>query len=126
MKPPRIVVADDDPIVVRFLSAVFQNEGFEVRTAGDGERALTLIHEECPDLVILDLVMPFVDGFEVCRRIRASSGCSRVPIIILSMKEKEQDALRAFELGANDYVRKPFNALELVARARKLLADSGP
>ncbi|MFQ5700800.1 MAG: PleD family two-component system response regulator [Acidobacteriota bacterium] len=124
MSSPRIVVADDDPIVVRFLSAVFRNEGFEVSTAENGEEAITLIREERPDLVILDLVMPFLDGFEVCRRMRESPETSEIPIIILSMKEKEQDALRAFELGANDYVRKPFNALELVARARKLLANT--
>ena len=121
MKQHRIVVADDDPIVVKFLSAVFQDEGYEVRTAEDGEKALQVIKEAKPDLVILDLVMPYHDGFEVCQQIRAAAETARVPVIILSMKEKEQDALRAFEVGADDYVRKPFNALELVARARKLM-----
>ncbi len=123
MKRQCIVVADDDPIVVRFLTSVFEGEGFVVHGAEDGEHALRLIRESNPDLVILDLVMPFMDGFEVCRRIRAGVDTSRLPVIILSMKEKEQDAIRAFELGASDYVRKPFNALELVARARKLLND---
>lgn len=121
MKQHRIVVADDDPIVVRFLSAIFQDEGFEVSTAEDGEAALKLIRETRPDLVILDLVMPYRDGFEVCEQVRGWSETASVPVIILSMKEKEQDALRAFEAGADDYVRKPFNALELVARARKLM-----
>lgn len=122
MRQLRIVVADDDPIVVRFLSAVFRDEGFDVRTADDGEKALQVIRECGPDLVILDLVMPYQDGFEVCQKVRANPELRRTPIIILSMKEKEQDALRAFEVGADDYIRKPFNALELVARARKLIA----
>ena len=124
MKRPRIVVADDDPIVVRFLTSLFQSEGFEVTGAEDGERALQVIRENRPDLVILDLVMPFMDGFEVCRQVRQSVETSHLPVIILSMRDKEQDALRAFALGANDYVRKPFNALELVARARKLIREN--
>jgi DNA-binding response OmpR family regulator len=118
------VVADDDPIVVRFLTSVFQSEGFEVRGAEDGEGALRMIRENRPDIVILDLVMPFMDGFEVCRQVRQTAETSQLPVIILSMRDKEQDALRAFEMGANDYVRKPFNALELVARARKLIRES--
>lgn len=121
MRQQRIVVADDDPIVVRFLSALFRDEGFEVRTAEDGEKALQVIRDFGPDLVILDLVMPYHDGFEVCQKLRARAETRTTPVIILSMKEKEQDALRAFEVGADDYIRKPFNALELVARARKLM-----
>jgi len=117
----RIVVADDDPIVVKFLTAIFEDQGFEVRSAEDGERALQIIREAPPDLVILDLVMPYRDGFEVCQQLRATPDTRSVPVIILSMKEKEQDALRAFEVGADDYIRKPFNVLELVARARKLM-----
>jgi len=119
-----IVVADDDPIVIKFLSAIFQDEGFVVRVAEDGEKALKIIAEARPDLVILDLVMPYHDGFEVCQRIRARAETAHVPVIILSMKEKEADALRAFEVGADDYIRKPFNAMELVARARKLMNNS--
>lgn len=121
MAQQRIVVADDDPIVVKFLTAIFRDEGFEVRSAEDGEKALQIIREARPDLVILDLVMPYRDGFEVCRQMRATPETRAVPVIILSMKEKEQDALRAFEVGADDYIRKPFNVLELVARARKLI-----
>ena len=121
MRQQRIVVADDDPIVVRFLSALFRDEGFDVRSAEDGEKALQVISDFTPDLVILDLVMPYHDGFEVCQKLRARPETRTTPVIILSMKEKEQDALRAFEVGADDYIRKPFNALELVARARKLM-----
>lgn len=121
VKQQRIVVADDDPIVIKFLAAIFQDEGYEVLTADDGEKALQVIGDGKPDLVILDLVMPYHDGFEICQKIRSTPATATVPVIILSMKEREQDALRAFEVGADDYIRKPFNALELVARARKLM-----
>jgi DNA-binding response OmpR family regulator len=124
VKQNRIVIADDDPIVTKFLSAIFQDEGFEVRTADDGEKALKVIRETRPDLIILDLVMPYHDGFEICQQVRAAALTANVPVIILSMKEKEQDAIRAFEVGADDFIRKPFNALELVARVRKLMNDS--
>ncbi len=124
MRQNRIVVADDDPIVTKFLSAVFRDEGFEVSIAEDGEKALKVIKEAKPDLVILDLVMPYHDGFEICQKIKAAGETANVPVIILSMKEREQDALRAFEVGADDYIRKPFNALELVARARKLMGNA--
>ena len=124
MKQHRIVIADDDPIVIKFLSAIFHDEGFEVRTADDGEKALKVIRESRPDLIILDLVMPYHDGFEICQQVRSEALTANVPVIILSMKEKEQDAIHAFEVGADDFIRKPFNALELVARARKLMNDS--
>ena len=124
MKQHRIVIADDDPIVIKFLSAIFQDEGFEVRTADDGEKALKVIRESRPDLIILDLVMPYHDGFEICQQVRSEALTANVPVIILSMKEKEQDAIHAFEVGADDFIRKPFNALELVARARKLMNDT--
>ncbi len=124
MKRHRIVVADDDPIVIKFLSAIFQDEGYDVATALNGEEALSLIQGSPPDLVILDLVMPYRDGFEVCEQIRSSAETRNVPVIILTMKEREQDALHAFEIGADDYIRKPFNALELLARARKLINNS--
>ena len=124
MKQRRIVLADDDPIVIRFLSALFRDEGFEVHCAGDGETALRIIRDTRPDAVILDLVMPYLDGFEVCEHVRACAETHKTPIIMLSMREKEQDAIRAFQVGADDYVRKPFNALELVARVHKLMNGS--
>lgn len=124
MKRQRVVVADDDPIVIKFLSAIFQDEGYEVAVAMNGEEALALIQGTPPDLVILDLVMPYRDGFEVCEQMRSSTATRNVPVIILTMKEREQDALHAFEVGADDYIRKPFNALELLARARKLINNN--
>jgi two-component system chemotaxis response regulator CheY len=117
----KIFVADDDPIVRKFLGALLSDAGYEVTTASDGEKALTGIREVKPDLVILDLVMPYRDGFEVCRAVRNTPAVRDVPVIILSMKDREADALKSFELGADDFIRKPFNPLELLARIRKIL-----
>jgi two-component system alkaline phosphatase synthesis response regulator PhoP len=124
--PQRILVADDDPIVLKFLEALLSDAGYEVHTAGDGETALQKIREEKPDLVILDLVMPYRDGFDICRTVRQSPSTRTLPIIILSMKEKETDIIRCFEAGADEFVRKPFNALELIARIRKILDRRSP
>ncbi len=117
----KILVADDDPIVRKFLEALFSDAGFEVITASDGEKALAGIRETKPDLVIMDLVMPYRDGFEVCRAVRNTPTIRDVPVIILSMKDREADALKSFEVGADDFIRKPFNPLELLARVRKIL-----
>ncbi len=117
----KIFVADDDPIVRKFLEALFTDAGFEVITVGDGERALAGIRETRPDLVIMDLVMPYRDGFDVCRAVRNTPEVCDTPVIILSMKDREADALKSFEIGADDFIRKPFNPLELLARVRKIL-----
>lgn len=117
----RIFLADDDPIVVKFLEALLTDAGYQVETASEGETALRRIREEVPDMVILDLVMPYRDGFDICRTLRQSPATRKTPVIILSMKDKEDDILRCFEAGADEFVRKPFNALELLARIRKLL-----
>jgi DNA-binding response OmpR family regulator len=117
----KIFIADDDPIVRNFLEALLKDAGYEVFTAPDGEKALSGVRETKPDLVFLDLVMPYRDGFEVCRAIRSTPAVRDVPVIILSMKDREADALKAFELGADDFIRKPFNPLELLARVKKIL-----
>ncbi len=124
--PQRILVADDDPIVLKFLEALLSDAGYEISTAGDGETALEKIREERPDLVILDLVMPYRDGFDICRTVRQSPSTRTLPIVVLSMKDKESDILRCFEAGADEFVRKPFNALELLARIRKILERRSP
>lgn len=126
MSATKIFIADDDPIVRKFLSALLADAGFEVTAVSDGEKALAGVRETRPDLVILDLVMPYKDGFEVCRGIRATPEVRNVPVIILSMKDREADALKSFELGADDFVRKPFNPLELIARIRKILSAREP
>jgi DNA-binding response OmpR family regulator len=121
----RILVADDDPIVLKFLQALLTDAGYEVQVAEEGEKALSRAREWSPDLLIMDLVMPYHDGFEITRSLRQSPATRQIPIIILSMKDREADVLRCFELGADDFVRKPFNALELLARVRKILSARG-
>ena len=118
---PRILVADDDPIVQQFVSSILVDIGYEVFTASDGRQALDMIREIKPDLVILDLIMPYRDGYEVLRLLNEKDETKNVPVIVLSAKSREEDIIRGLEAGAEDFMTKPFNALELVARARKVL-----
>ena len=119
---PRILVADDDLIVQQFVSSILVQNRYEVLTASDGRQALDSIYKLKPDLVILDLIMPYRDGYEVLRLLREKEETRNIPVIILSAKSREEDIIRGLEAGAEDFVIKPFNALELVARARKILA----
>ncbi len=114
----RILVIDDDPNVCELVSLYLEKEGFEVHRAGDGQEGLAAVRELRPDLVILDLMLPRIDGWEVCRRIRRQTN---VPVIMLTAKAEDLDVILGLELGADDYVTKPFNPRELVARARAVL-----
>ncbi len=119
---PRLLVADDDPDIVELIRATLEPEGFEVFDAATGEEAVRAMQEEDYDLVILDVMMPKMDGMEACRRIRQ---ISEVPIIFLSAKDEETDKVVGFALGADDYVTKPFKPRELTARIRaRLRRDS--
>lgn len=119
MNKGRILVVDDEPKLVRMLRAAFTATGFDVLTSQNAEQAIELVALEQPDLVILDIMFPGpIDGFEVCRRIRAFSD---LPIIMLTAKVRDTDKLRGFDAGADDYVIKPFNTKELVARVRVML-----
>jgi DNA-binding response OmpR family regulator len=121
MHDARILVAEDDPVTVRFLQSLLEEHGFEVLVAEDGRHAHELATTGSPDLIISDLVMPYRDGFGLIRALRTLEALTRVPIIILSMKDREADIVRGLEEGADDYVVKPFNARELLARVRKQL-----
>ncbi len=118
MKKTCILVVDDEVGIVRFVSARLRKEGYEVITASNGEEALLRAEEENPTLVLLDIVMPGMDGFEVCRRLRK---WSEVPIIMLSAKLEESDKVKCLDLGADDYLTKPFGWEELLARVRAVL-----
>lgn len=111
----RILVVDDEKPISDIISFNLKNEGFEVLTSFDGEDAIATFNEEQPDLVILDLMLPKVDGLEVCRQIRKESA---VPIIMLTAKDSEIDKVLGLELGADDYVTKPFSNRELIARVK--------
>lgn len=118
MRKHLILVVDDEPAIIRLTRAKLQADGFAVITAERGEEALDLIERERPDLVILDLMMPDMDGFETLRRARASS---QVPVIMLTARASDADKLKGFESGADDYITKPFNPDELSARVQALL-----
>ena len=116
-----ILVAEDDPVTRRFVVSLLEERGYEVLIAEDGEHALQLARSASPDLLVSDLVMPYRDGFEVLRAIRNDPTIAHLPVLILSMRDHEEDIVRGLESGADEYVVKPFNARELVARIRRLL-----
>ena len=116
--PPLILVVDDEPKIVRLARDYLEKNGFRVVTAGDGQSALTVARREKPDLVILDLMLPVMDGREVCRILRRESD---VPIIMLTALSEEIDQVTGLEIGADDYITKPFSVRTLVARVRALL-----
>jgi two-component system response regulator ResD len=118
MSDAKILVVDDESIVREVVERYLTREGYRVRSAADGEVALRLASEEIPDLVVLDLMLPAVDGLEVCRRLRAEAD---VPIIMLTAKGEETDRVVGLTLGADDYMVKPFSPRELVARVQAVL-----
>ena len=115
----KILLADDDPITLEALQACVATEGFTAFLATDGKQALTLWEKERPDLLCLDIMMPHIDGYEVCRRVRAAD--TQVPVLFLSAKSEEIDVVVGLQLGADDFIRKPFGKHELLARIRSAL-----
>ena len=121
-----ILVVDDEPQIVELVGDYLKQAGFRVVTAGDGQTALTLARHERPDLVVLDLMLPGVlDGLDVCRRLRQDAALHDLPIIMLTARSEETDRLVGLELGADDYVVKPFSPREVVARVRAVLRRAG-
>ncbi len=118
----KILTVDDDRTLLRFMSEYLEGEDFQVVTADRGTKALKLFYDERPDLVVLDVMMPGMDGWEVCARLRELSD---TPVIMLTAKTSEADKLRGFRLGADDYVTKPFSLAELTARIQAVLARAG-
>src|SRR3989454_12256404 len=118
VKKTTIVAADDDPQLLRLVTRNLQFEGYEVIPASNGQQALEEIEEQVPDLVLLDVMMPKMDGFTVCQRVREFSP---VPIIIVTARGQDQDKVRGLDLGADDYLTKPFSVDELLARVRAVL-----
>lgn len=119
--PSSILVADDEKHIVQLVKLYLTNEGYRVETAADGQEALDKAKRLQPDLVVLDLMMPRLDGWEVCRRLRKESN---VPVIMLTARTDDVDKIVGLELGADDYVTKPFNPRELVARVKAVLRRS--
>jgi DNA-binding response OmpR family regulator len=119
----RILIVDDEPRYLRLLEANLRTEGYEVSVAQDGVQALDVFSSQPIDLVLLDVMMPRLDGFGVCQRLREFSN---VPIVILTARGEEQDRVRGLDLGADDYLVKPFSATELLARVRAVLRRAQP
>jgi DNA-binding response OmpR family regulator len=117
----RILIVDDEPAILMSLDFLMKKEGFEVYIARDGEEALTIIKKEKPDLIILDIMMPNVDGYEVCEFVKKSAQFNHIKVIFLSAKTRSADIEKGYQLGADDYVVKPFSTKELVVRVKDLL-----
>ena len=118
----RILLVDDEISLVKTVGKRLEVEGFEVVSAMDGEGALSKAQTEHPDLIILDLMLPKMNGFEVCKRLKQDPALQRIPVIIFTAKAQEKDEQLAMQYGANAYIRKPFRAEELFGTIRKLLA----
>jgi two-component system phosphate regulon response regulator PhoB len=121
---PLVLVVEDEAALVTMLRYNLEKQGFRVEEAGDGEEALTRIAEAQPDLVLLDWMLPVISGLEVCRQIRRRSATRDLPVIMVTARIDEQDAVRGLNLGADDYITKPFSMDALLARMRALLRRS--
>ena len=117
--PARVLVVDDEESITQLVSTVLRYEGFQVETAGDGGAAVKLARAFQPDIVVLDVMLPDLDGFEVYRRL--ANGSARVPVLFLTARDSTEDRVHGLTLGADDYVGKPFSLEELVARVRAVL-----
>ena len=115
---PTVLVADDEPQMVGVIAYALQTAGFQVIMAYDGLQALQQVEERHPDLVILDVMLPGIDGFEVCRRVRNET---TIPVLLLTVKDEQADVIKGLELGADDYMTKPFSTRELVLRVQAVL-----
>lgn len=123
MAGERLLVVDDEENLRSMLSAALRHHGFEVSVAGSGREALSAVAETKPDLVVLDVMMPDLDGFEVCRRLRADN--DQTPVLFLTARDSIEDKVRGLTLGGDDYLEKPFSLEELVARATSVLRRAG-
>jgi DNA-binding response OmpR family regulator len=121
----KILVAEGEPQTAQLIEFKLKQQGFEVLHARDGDGAINTFPRVMPDLVLLDAMMPVMDGFEVLRRVKESPVLKNIPVIMLTAKNKDKNVVAGLELGAADYIVKPFSPAELVARVRKVLVQSG-
>ena len=120
---PHILIVDDEPQITRVLRTTLNAQGYDIRVANDGETALEIAKDFTPDLVITDLVMPNMNGIDLCRQLRKTS---QVPILVLSVRGEERSKIQALDSGADDYITKPFSTGELLARVRAVLRRAPP
>jgi two-component system alkaline phosphatase synthesis response regulator PhoP len=124
MSKGKILVVDDEIYIVHILDFSLGMEGYEVVTALDGEQALEKLQSERPDLIVLDIMMPKLDGYEVCKAIKSNSETRHIPVILLSAKGRNVDQKMGFDVGADDYITKPFSPRKLVERINQLLGQA--
>lgn len=117
----RILICDDDPLLVDLLEYRLANRGYDVVVARDGSEAVALLEQDIPDAIVLDAMMPVIDGYEVLRRVRENEKTANTPVLMLTARRQEQDIVGALELGASDYLVKPFIPEELMARLSRLM-----
>ncbi|MFZ5965834.1 MAG: response regulator transcription factor [Bacillota bacterium] len=124
MARKKVLVVDDEQHIVELIQFNLESSGFDVIVSDNGEEAIKLADEEIPDVIILDLMLPGIDGFEACKKIRSNDKTSKTPIIMLTAKSEETDKVLGLELGADDYLTKPFSVRELTARIKAILRRS--
>ena len=120
-KPPSVLIVDDEPNIVLSLQFLMKKNGFEVRTAKDGEEAMAEISRAAPDLVLLDVMMPKIDGFSICKQIRANPEWKDMRIIMLTARGRDVEREKGLALGADDYITKPFSTKDAIARVEAVL-----
>ena len=126
MPAPRLLLVEDDQALAELLEFRFKAEGYDVIATSDGDEAMLLANEQAPDLVVLDWMIEGTSGIEVCRRLRRAKQTAHVPIIMLTARESEDDRVRGLEIGADDYVTKPFSPRELIARVGAIMRRIRP
>ncbi|MBP7241361.1 phosphate regulon transcriptional regulator PhoB [Amaricoccus sp.] len=122
----KVLVVEDDEAISHLLAYNLEKEGFSVAAVADGDDALTAVDEQSPDLVLMDWMLPNVSGVELCRRLRMRTETREIPVILLTARGEEEDRVRGLDVGADDYVTKPFSMSELVARVRAVLRRTAP
>jgi two-component system alkaline phosphatase synthesis response regulator PhoP len=120
-RPPRVLIADDNPQGAELLEAYLSSTDYELRTAGDGEQTMNLVATWQPDLILLDVMMPRLSGFEVCKRVRGELGTRDIAVLMVTALDQPSDIEKAVEAGADDFLSKPINKTELLLRVRSML-----
>lgn len=121
---PRILAVDDEPNIVRLIQVNLERQGYQVETANNGAQALAKIRENRPDLLVSDVMMPEMDGFELLKNIRADNSIADLPVIMLTAKTQDADVMRGYSGGADMYLTKPFNPIELINFVKRILSSS--
>ena len=121
MKDDKILIVDDEEHIIELIKFNLENSGYETLTATNGIDALRIIREESPRLILLDIMLPGMDGYDICKEIRKDSVIANIPVIMITAKGEEVDKILGLELGADDYITKPFSIRELIARVKALI-----